>query len=116
MTDRAQQLTNLAQQAFDAVKTRLRGSIQQQNQEEYRAGFSDAAGISLQIVQKKMDALDARMTSGSLTKSDQITRAQLKELKTELEGGFDYHWERSDSDWRPVRRAATHRQQPSAEQ
>lgn len=64
-------------------------------------GFTKAAGISLRLIQDKIDAYKEQMKGPGLNKTDQAIYTHLDELKCEIEAQFDRHWQGSGVDWRP---------------
>ncbi len=64
-------------------------------------GFTSAAGISLRLLQNKIDAFKEQMKGAGLSKTDQAIYTHLDELKSEIEAQFDRHWQGSGVDWRP---------------
>ena len=78
-----------------------RGSVQRwvhdQEDYSYQEGFTEAADITLRRMQEKLDAFKEQMKGHGLSQAEQAIYAQLDELKSEIEAGFD----RSGVDWRP---------------
>ena len=103
MNDRIHQVGRFMQ---DVLQEPARQKLSDHGDEMLRRGFTQAAGISLRLVQEKLDALKEQMTGPGLSKVEQAIYANLDELKSELEAGFDRYWQGSDVNWRARKRVA----------
>lgn len=90
----------------DTVQESTRRAANAHRDDGHRVGFTRAAGITLRIIQEKLDVLQERMKDPGLNKGEQAVYAQLSELKSEIEAGYDRYWQGTDVDWRPLKPVA----------
>lgn len=69
-------------------------------------GFKSAAGITQRLFQKRFDAMEEKLKSGTLIKAEQPVYEALKSLLADIERESERYWRSSpiEVNWRPVKR------------
>lgn len=71
---------------FDELKSRARATGNQRLDEEFAAGYDEAANICVEIVTNKINDLIATINSGQLLlEKEQLLLVSLNQLKSETE-------------------------------
>lgn len=85
----------------DAVQESTRQTLSNHGDEQHQKGFRSAAGISLRLIDQKIDAFKEQMKGPGLSKTEQAIYAHLDELKSDIEANFERYWRGSGVNWRP---------------
>ena len=74
--------------------TKVRGSVNERENEIFIDGYNQAANICVDIITKNIDELFNQINSNSfLSKQEQFTLLKLKELKSETEKELQDFWD-----------------------
>jgi uncharacterized protein (DUF1778 family) len=85
---------------MDAVRESAQNTISDHSEASFQQGFTDAAGIALRPLQEKLDGLREQMKHAGLSQAEQAIYAHFEEIKSEIEGDYDFYWRGRGVDWR----------------